>query len=530
VAKTDDEIYWVLAHEFAHIGLAHFATDLNAAQTRDSLNKTVSGILAIGELAQQKIVKNGNQLQMVDRNDPSARKVADQAWAYSDKAREGISLVFNALSVNREDEADVAAIDLARAMALDRGSFKNALCRLNAVDGSRLERAKAMKTAFKSLLWPDQSFMATLGQALQSVLNNGGRLDMQALGSMAGKSILSNLAPVAMDVARAQLSRSHRDADDRLKGLKEYMDRAKLSETWPSATPGDAMLKQIWADPEFVAAGVMMRAMTAAREELAKGNYEAAETAMLPATRSIFANSPAVANMIARIKAGRDDLVTAEAWYDRASGLVPDADRRPDSASATPTSLSQGAAIIAKGAKAVAAQSNAAQARPQPASRNRKSASNKPAAAKKPVTKQAAAPPPKVPTDPYYGQGHDGFQEHVNLLIRAGRFRRGLLVIAEATRRFGDDAAFLPQLFQLHYLRGDSTAATAAVVRCANLPDVRIKDQCFNKFSQTQSGQTYETMAASDKDKMGAAISKMADGLRLQSKTPPPKMDDEDEQ
>lgn len=531
LAKTDDEIYWVLAHEFAHIGLAHFAADLNTAQTRDGLNKTVSGVLAIGELAQQKIVKNGNQLQMVDRNDPAARKVADQAWAYADRAREGISLVFNALSINREDEADVAAVDLARAMALDRGSFKQALCRLNAVDGSHMERAKAMKQAFKTLLWPDQSFMAMLGQALETVINNGGKLDVQAMGSLAGKSILRNLAPVAMDVARAQLSRSHRDADDRLNGLRDYMSRAKISDNWPAAKPGDTMLKEIWADPEFVAAGKMMAALNAAREELAKGNYEAAETAMLPATRSIFAGSPAVANMMARIKAGRDDLVAAEGFYDQASGLIPDNDRRPDASRGSPTSLKQGATMLAQGAKAVVAQNNAAPARAQAGSKTRKAASTKQGKVTKPIAKTAAAlPPPKASTDPYYGQGHDGFQEHVNLLIRAGRFRRGLLVIEEAKRRFGDDAAFLPQLFQLHYLRGDSTAATAAVVRCADQTDVRIKDQCFSKYSQTQNGQSFDVMAAADKDKMGTAISKMADGIRLQAKTPPPQDDDDDEE
>lgn len=499
--KSDDEIYWVLAHEFAHIGLAHFAKDANDIKAKARLDKMVTGVAAMGSLAQIKLEKTASGFRVLDRNDPKTREATDKAWGIASRVREGITLVFSVLDLDQEDEADVAATDIVREMKLSQQGYGSALARIGQEDDSQKKRAKAMEETVKSLLLPSQGLMDILTTTVQTFLQSGGKLDLGLIASAYGKNVLRNLAPAAFSVAKTQFSRSHRDQDDREKGLTQYVKDARLQGDWGTKLHS-SRLQAIWDDPEYKEAEILVNAIGKAREALALGNYSDALAAMQPAVNTRYANSPALANMVARILGGMNRLDEAESWYDRAAGMN---QARPVPAVKPPTVSRQ----PARGATATRRAATVAGQRRAP---------SQPVAPPPP----APAPAPKQPVDPYYGQSIDGFQDHVDLLIRATKFRRALDVIAETKRRFGDDDGFLPRLVQIHTLTNNGPQQIAALARCGQLESQKVAEQCLGALSRDANGEDKMVMSAEDREKRNALVAKLGDVARINTEAAKP--------
>lgn len=509
--KTDDEIYWVLAHEFAHIGLAHFAKNAKDIKAKADLDKMTSGITLLGDIAQVKVEKVGDQLRLADRNDPKTREATDKAWLIANKVRESVTLVFNALDLNLEDEADAAAVDIAHAMNLNEAGFSTALDRTGLEDDSRKKRAKEMGATMKSLLWPSQNFLEILKVPMQNFFQSG-KIDFSALASAYGKDVLRNLAPTAFSAARTQLTRSHRDFDDRKKGLDRYRGEAKILDGGRDLD--DSRLKAIWADQEFKDADILVGAIGKANEALAQARYADALAAMQVAVGTSFADTPAMANMMGRILNGMDKLDEAEAWYDRAAGMGQTRSSPTGRTTAvTPQVVSR---ALARGAAA---------ARRPPAARPARNAPARPAVA--PVA--AAPPPPRLPADPYFGQSVDGFQAHVDLLIRARKFARALIVIAETKRRFGDDDGFLPKLVQIHTLTNNAAQLVATLTRCEQLQSQKVAQQCFGALGRDADGKDQLVLSAADREKMNNAITKLGDVARMNTEKAKPEVEEEEQ-
>lgn len=495
--KSDDEIYWVLAHEFAHIGLAHFAKDANDIKAKARLDKMVGGVVSLGQLAQIKLEKTTSGFRVLDRNDPKTREATDKAWSIASRVREGITLVFSVLDLDQEDEADVAATDMVREMKLSQQGYGSALARIGQEDNSQQKRAKAMEDTVKSLLLPSQGLMDILTNSVQNFLQSGGKLDVGLIASAYGKNVVRNLAPAAFSVAKTQFSRSHRDQDDREKGLTQYVKDARLQGDWGTKLH-TSRLQAIWDDLEYKEAEILVNAIGKAREALALGNYPDALAAMQPAVNTRYANSPALANMVARILGGMNRLEEAETWYDRAAGMN---QARPVTAVKPPTASRQ----PVRGSTATRRAATVAGQRRAPS---------------QPVA--PPAPAPKPPVDPYYGQSIDGFQDHVDLLIRATKFRRALDVIAETKRRFGDDDGFLPRLVQIYTLTNNGPQQIAALARCGQLESQRVAEQCLDALSRDANGEDKMVMSAEDREKRNALVAKLGDVARINTEPAKP--------
>lgn len=488
--KSDDEIYWVLAHEFAHIGLAHFAKDANDIKAKARLDKMVGSVVSLGQLAQIKVEKTANGFRVLDRNDPRTREATDKAWSIASRVREGITLVFSVLDLDQEDEADVAATDIVREMKLSQQGYGSALARIGQEDGSQKQRAKAMEETVKSLLLPSQGLMDIVNNTVQNFLQSGGKLDFGLIASDYGKNVLRNMAPAAFSVAKIQFSRSHRDQDDREKGLTQYIKDARLQGDWGTQLH-TAQLQAIWNDLEYKEAEILVSAIGRAREALALGNYPDALAALQPGINTRYANSPALANMVGRVLGGMNRLEEAESWYDRAAGMN---QARPVPATRPPVVARR----PARGATAPRRPAVAAGQRRVP-------------------SQQVALPPPPLPppVDNYYGQSIDGFQDHVDLLIRATKFRRALEVIAETKRRFGDDDGFLPRLVQIYTLTNNGTQQVAALARCGQLQSQKVAEQCLGALSRDANGEDKMVMSAEDREKRNALVAKLGDVARI---------------
>jgi len=477
-AGSDDELYWVLAHEYAHMGLAHFAKDAQDTKTAKDVNDAVAAVLEIGKLAQTKVNNVGGQLQIREGNDPQIRAVTDQVWARSRDLRTGIELIAQALSLPREDEADIAATDLSAAMGLWDAGSTAALVQIKLEDTSRVSRAKALEQDFKTGLMPSTGTVSAAVGMLSSVVQGGNfdtsQLSLEKLSNAYGKDLLANAFPAAMNMAKRSLSRTHRDASDRQEGVTRYYKGQLKQANW-AANRSTTELSAIRADPEYQDAVKVVRAIDDALAALTKKDTATAIAALEGATTTRFATSPALANVAGRVYRSAGQLPTAERWYDVASGLA--------------------ASPFAKSAK------------PAPKRKG-----------KAPPQKSSITVLPALP-EGYYGQSLEGFSEHVDLLIEMKKFPRAMTVIAEAKARSGDDDYFLPQLVRIARDTNNSNQLIAAMNRCLDSPQTKLKDMCKAQFFVDAEGKPV-TVSAGESDKVNAIFQRISDDSRGSGATP----------
>ncbi|MFC3442054.1 M48 family metalloprotease [Sphingobium rhizovicinum] len=479
-AQSDDEVAWVVAHEFAHIAMAHFSRAASQRRLRSNVDR-ITGCAQLGlMLADVRISKNGNNFQAQRANDKHLAALSTQIWAKENIVDDFLEIYNQGLSRRHEDQADALGIDLALKAGYSDAGFGTALAFL------QQEEARA-GTFFEQFGNEFSGYMKVAsGQALAQFADGGNASNIFQQWT---DGLMRNAESIIFKKIKNVLTASHRPAKQRQAGMTKYMDNAYAA--MEPKDPTESWLGAVRMTPEFKEAEVTVRAVDSARAaipaapcDLEKPECEAsvsagagkALAAVQPALTTRYRGTPLVANTVAFLNYALGNLPEADRMYDIADRV----------GTAPPPAPAPAKPVVRKGK------------------------------AKAKVAAPALSPQPAAPftPDPYMQQSLDGFDEHVKLLVRMKNYTKALTVIAMAKSRFQDDNRFLPSLITIAAQTKDVDRLTDAVQRCYASSDPALVQACEFSFMNPQQQDQFAALSPADQDKLMGSLARASADAR----------------
>ncbi|QTH21058.1 M48 family metalloprotease [Rhizorhabdus wittichii] len=306
-AQSDSEVLFVLAHEYSHLLLGHFAKAETIAGARGA-TQAVSVAWSAGSAftAMKRSGGNVSLATMQSGMDAGARRAAPVAEAL----RFAVDDIF-ATSWNRdqENEADALAVDLLIRSNMTIDSYANVF--------ERLQKAfEAQKASYDKRKAAADAAQASMGEAMKGFASSNvagfaatGGAGMQGFGSgllkTAGGALVSNLG----NITRSMGGDTHLPPEERRKGLAAYFQAG-----YPTADPPidtGALIGRIKGKPDFARAVAMRNAYMKARASYFAQDYAGA-SAQLRALGAGSRTAPTFVNYVAGL-AARDQGNVAQA-------------------------------------------------------------------------------------------------------------------------------------------------------------------------------------------------------------------------
>jgi hypothetical protein len=488
-AQTDDEVAWVIAHEFSHLALRHYARSADLAQ-REHAAEMLETMAELGlGLSTQRVSHVGSTYQFYQVSDPASARRADEAWSRSQQLREILLLGDALASREQEDEADADGFDLAWAAGYDAetGSTQ-ALTVVEEDDKRAAAQAKSLQEKLQTALRTSVS-----GNDVVQAVNGNTSF---AAGDIE-KRLLRKAIFMGTEVILNTLSQNHRPAKIRIKGLAAYSESAYPDTGAAPRDPTHTWLDAVRATAEYKEAVVAVNARDKAMQDIDAGDPKKAADDLEPALTTRYAHAPLILDVHGAVYDGLGDFADADRSYEEAdrAGLAPPPTRGPPSVAARPSNKRRRGG---PGTSAVA------------------------------VSPTAAAPPAQTarPFDPYLAQGLIGYNDHILLLVRHEDFARARAKIAEAERRFGDHTRFLPAMINIAARTHDNVAMMRGLDECFATEDEALRAECRDAIYDDQQHKMVESLAPEDRAKVDAELDRTVGGASsadlLKKVTPPP--------
>lgn len=306
-AQSDSEILFVLAHEYAHLLLGHFAKAETIAGARGATQAVSVAWSAGSAFTAMKRSGGGASLATMQSGmDAGARRAAPVAEAL----RFAVDDIF-ATSWNRdqENQADALAIDLLIRGNMTIDSYANVFDRLQKAfeaQKASYDKRKAAADAAQASMSEAMKGFAT-GSATSFAATGGSGL--QGFGSgllkTAGGAVVANLG----NITKSMGGDTHLPPEERRKGLAAYFQAG-----YPTADPPidtGALLARIKGKPDYGRAVAMRNAYLKARAAYFAQDYADA-SAQLRTLGAGSRTAPTFVNYVAGL-AARDQGDTAQA-------------------------------------------------------------------------------------------------------------------------------------------------------------------------------------------------------------------------
>lgn len=458
-ATTDDEVAWVLAHEFSHVALRHYARTAELAKRKHGVEQ-LERLAETGlDISQERVAHNGLTFQFYSVADPETAKRRDAAWSRSQQLRQILLLSDSLASREQEDEADANGFDLAAAAGYAADEGANTALKVVEEDDKRA------KAAAHTL---EDQMKAGLTQSVSGTdVARGFNGDVTgALGDISGK-LMRKAVFWGMGQMIGFLSENHRPAQVRIKGLSAYADAA-----YPTQAPRDSTttwLTALRSSSEFQEASVVVNARDKAMADLAGGDPKQALADLQPGLTTRYSHTPLVLNVEAKAYDGLGDFAHADSTYEIA-----------DHAGLPPPRTSP-SAVSASSASSHGRRGKTARAAPPPP----------------PPAPVAPAAPFVI--DPYNAQSLGGYYDHVVLLVSHGDFARATAKIAEAEHRFGDHERFLPAMIAIAVRTHDNKALMADFDECFATEDEALRIECRDAVYDDNQKKMLDSLSPEDR-------------------------------
>lgn len=303
-ATNDDQIVWLLAHEFSHVALRHFSRQAKGRKREMLLGSAVS-ILQEGAVAVNSRYRyvNGNLTSNIaDRKE--AEKIANNIFFRSENLRDLLSLANKFFSRSQEDQADVAGIDLAYAVGLSDSGAGEAIEELGKEDLARKNILAAFGDDLAGYAKIEAARALNVAADGRSLEQQGGNFLDNALG---------NVGAIAVKQLTERYGATHRPTEARRTGVSRYFERA-----YPNGESRNTVVKRltaIRAEAEYRDGKLVVDAITQARALLASGEAQQAIDALQPALRSRYSQSAVFQNVAAQAYASAGQYPQAEKYY-----------------------------------------------------------------------------------------------------------------------------------------------------------------------------------------------------------------------
>lgn len=461
-AKTDEQVAWLIGHEFAHLALGHFAREARAKKRSRSIGQIVGAIDTMTLLAQHRVDSSGGKIRLYEVTDKETMALGDSIWARSRQLEGALSLFGAFFTRADEDKADVAGLDLAMAAGYADGG---AIGALDIIANDQKDQ--------ESLFDQIGGAMGRYGEktgvaALKSV---GQSNDVTGLAVNWIKDFASNALVIAFSRTKKAYMAAHRPPEKRIEGIRRYYDRVYKDEA--PRRPSLTWLKAVRATGEYQEAATAVNAHTKALASVAGNNPAQAKVDLQPALTTRYASTPMILNLAAKIAEMQGDLRGADRAYSNAERLAPE--------------------VMAPVRRA-----------PARGKGKRRAAIRAP----------SPPPPPVVSRDPYLEQSLEGFVDHVTLLVRMRNFAKALAVIGEAKRRFNDDQAFLPQYIAIYFATKQTDMLVLMLNRCAEVADPAIEQGCRGAMLTDTQQKKLEEMSPVEQAKVRTALARTSSKAR----------------
>lgn len=307
-AQSDSELLFVLAHEYSHLLLGHFAKAETIASAKGA-TQAVSVAWSAGS-AVSAMRKSGGGVNMLTSAQSGMEAGARRAAPVAEALRFAVDDIF-ATSWNRdqENQADALAIDLLIRGNMTIDSYANVFARLQkAFETEKASRDRRRQAA--------EAVQASMAEAMKGLATStvtsasfAGGAGMQGFGSSllktAGGALLNNIGNITKSLG----GDSHLPPEDRRNGLAAYFQAG-----YPTADPPidtGALVGRIKAKPDFARAITTRDAYLNARGSYFAQDYAGAATQL----RSLGAGArtaPTFVNYVAAL-AARDQGDVAQA-------------------------------------------------------------------------------------------------------------------------------------------------------------------------------------------------------------------------
>lgn len=307
--SSDEELLYLLAHEFAHYALGHHRKTDSMQGFRSLMANLTETYNTVSVLKEMRYQGSGSNGQIVIRNESGVAQDIDKAIGAFDfiaaLSSRGLGPAWNR---GQEDEADVLALDLMKAAGLDAPYYEAMFANLHAHENFSKSMTRVLETAVsgvkQQLLDPNNILAALDGQSADvgdSIMDFGTDLLMRE-----GRKALTNY-----------FGQTHRDPEVRRKGVETYLINAypgltaeAIAEASLMAEYTTTVIDAIKADPEFEDA---RRATVSYYQSIAlrsDGDYQGAEAAIMQAMATRFGREATIQFEAGRVaeSSGNPDL------------------------------------------------------------------------------------------------------------------------------------------------------------------------------------------------------------------------------
>lgn len=466
-ARTDDQIAWLMGHEFAHLALGHFSREAKMRKTKRATSAVVAMLQGGVSMSQTDFSMRNGQLQTNTRHSPQAQALSDRIYLRSRDLNDILALANQFFSRKQEDQADVLGLDLAIAAGFNDGGASDALNEYGRMEAEAEGLFKAVA---------DEMAEYTKIYASASVSSADNVKDIEKSGKNFLNTFLENLKTVALNKVFDYYNKSHRPTEKRRQGILKYYGNAyRGAAPNPEST---AWLEGVRDTTEFQQGKIVVTAVAQADDLLRQDKIAEAVTELKPAFATEYGTTPFLANAAAEVywRAGR----TAEA--DRQFSI---AERLPGN----------GAGAVVR----------------------RSPAKPKGKAKGKAVQPATQATDLVAGSDQYFEQNQPGFHRHITLLTETKSYTKALNVIDVASVRFGDDYAFLPAKIRIYFALRKTDELAATLAKCAGSQDEGLRRQCSDAIFTPEQEEKLALLSPVDRAKLERERERLAGAAESKS-------------
>lgn len=310
--QSDQELLYMLSHEFAHYALGHHNKTDFFAQVRGASNSLAGLHNASATLSRMKYVHTGNgQGKVVVQDQKGLNNDVNKAVGLFERVdvlqRGGVSPAWNRA---QEDEADALALDLMKSAGVNGPFYGDVFSKLKQQE----KLSDALMGNLKSSVTQTQQQLLTPA-SLNAMMSGQAQQTTQTTATQVWDSFQKQ----TFSSVSNYLGATHRDPDVRLKGISTYEENA-----YPDADPFDAVdpttkvIAKIRANAQFKDAKVATIAYYDAVAAHADGDMVKAEVAINRALGTSFKNQAAILYRAGRIAESAGKTDKAIGYYQQA--------------------------------------------------------------------------------------------------------------------------------------------------------------------------------------------------------------------
>ncbi|MBW8733397.1 MAG: M48 family metalloprotease [Asticcacaulis sp.] len=321
-AQSEDEIAFVLAHEYAHIALGHLKRN-DYVQGQNRMISTLSDAYYYGvKLSQQQFVQAGTTATLETKD--AGKVVAAQQEAQDSSQRLHLVLdiiVTPAWKRQQEDEADALGYDLATRAGYDTSTgASQAFATLSAAaDAQRTLVDQLSKNTDDSLKQASDLQAQALATQIKAAPATAGSAQVPNFGLDAFWSTLNaKVREATIKTFHDVFSRTHRRAEERMDGLNHYETDAYGSRDLPEPPPWGGWLDWIRSKKEYKDAEKAVAAVDASGDARIAGDVPKARETINKALATGYAATPMVLNETARVLSAEGQKAKADELFTRA--------------------------------------------------------------------------------------------------------------------------------------------------------------------------------------------------------------------